>query len=272
MKTSIALCPTKTSFAPLLYAGDIQLGIRRAAELGYDGVEIHLRDPQSEDLDGMIAAVQACRLQVSLIGTGAAYRVDGLSISAVDPAVRAQAVARLQTHIDFAARLGAQVVIGSMQGRLETDPATRRDQYQGAIEVVQQIADYAQAKRVIITLETLNRYEGNFLNTVADALTFLRDVDRPGVKILADTFHMNIEEVSLPAALAQAGDRLSHVHLVDSNRRAAGMGHIDFVPILHTLRDLGYDGYLSGEILPLPDDETAARVQLQVTRSLIRGR
>jgi sugar phosphate isomerase/epimerase len=75
---------------------------------------------------------------------------------------------------------------------------------------------------------------------------------------LADTFHMNIEEVSIPQALEFAAERLGHVHLVDSNRRAPGQGHIDFAACAAALRRTGYAGYLCAEILPWPDSRQAA--------------
>jgi len=86
---------------------------------------------------------------------------------------------------------------------------------------------------------------------------------------LIDTYHMNIEEASMEKAIEQAGQLLGHVHLVDSNRCAPGMGHIQFQPILETLMKIGYSGYLSGEFLPLPDDETAARTFLTHIRPLL---
>src|SRR5512142_2092572 len=119
MKLSIALTPHPTVFAPLLYAGDLARGMRRAAELGCHGVELNLRDTAVENLDGMVALSQAYGLQIVALGTGQAYLVDGLSVAAPDPAVRARLVQRLQGHVDFAARAGAQVVIGSVRGRFE---------------------------------------------------------------------------------------------------------------------------------------------------------
>ena len=83
-------------------------------------------------------------------------------------------------------------------------------------------------------------------------------IERPDVAVLLDAFHMNIEEVSLGAAIRATGAHLGHFHLVDSNRRAAGMGHVDFAEVAAALRDIHYEGWLSAEILPLPDDRAAA--------------
>jgi sugar phosphate isomerase/epimerase len=79
---------------------------------------------------------------------------------------------------------------------------------------------------------------------------------------LADLFHMNIEESDLPAALREVGPLLGHVHFADSNRRAIGFGHTAIAPVIAALREIGYTGALSAEILPLPDAATAARQTL----------
>ncbi|MCJ7708999.1 MAG: sugar phosphate isomerase/epimerase, partial [Anaerolineales bacterium] len=108
----------------------------------------------------------------------------------------------------------------------------------------------------------------NFLNTIAETLEFIDTVGAPNLGLLVDTFHMNIEEASMTGPLIAAGNRLWHVHLVDSNRCAPGMGHTDFAPIVSALVAVGYSGYLSGEILPVPDDETAAAHWIQAVRRL----
>ena len=77
--------------------------------------------------------------------------------------------------------------------------------------------------------------------------------------LLADLFHMNIEEIDVAASLRAGGRHIGHVHFVDSNRRPVGCGHLDISPIVLALRAIGYDGYLSAEALPYPDPDQAAR-------------
>lgn len=269
MKTSLALTPTPSAFAPMLYAGNLAEGIRYATELGYDGIEVHLRNPETEDLDSIVRLAADQHVKICLIGTGHAFRLDGLCISSPDPAIRNKTIVRLMRHVDFAARVDAQVVIGSLKGSLESNPKVREMQYQGAIGVVREVADYARHRGVTITIEPINRYESNYINTTDEGLIFLSEVDRDNVRLLLDTFHMNIEEASIAGAFNRAGDRLSHVHLVDSNRRAPGMGHIDFAPVLASLQTLKYAGYLSGEFLPLPDDHTATKANIEFLRMLL---
>ena len=104
------------------------------------------------------------------------------------------------------------------------------------------------------------------------AAAWLRATKTGGVKILADLFHMAIEEADPAAALREAGDLVGHVHFADSNRHAAGFGHTDFRPIAAALRGIGYTGHLSAEILPLPDAPAAAAQTIKAFRALTGGR
>ena len=88
------------------------------------------------------------------------------------------------------------------------------------------------------------------------------------MKLLADLFHMNIEEADIAGTIRGAGEAIGHVHFVDSNRHAPGMGHTCFEPVIEALRDIGYRGCLSVEALPLPDAETAAKTALDTYRRL----
>ena len=97
----------------------------------------------------------------------------------------------------------------------------------------------------------------------------LNGIGADNVKILADLYHMNIEETNIPDAIRNAGSRIGHVHFADSNRRAAGLGHTDFLPIVSALVEIGYSGYLSAEILPLPDSDTAARQTIAMFRQIV---
>ena len=87
------------------------------------------------------------------------------------------------------------------------------------------------------------------MNRLEQAIELWRDVGLANGGVMADTFHMNIEEASIPDALRSAKGLLRHVHLADSNRAVAGRGHTDFRPILQALLDIGYDGYLSFEVM-----------------------
>jgi sugar phosphate isomerase/epimerase len=111
--------------------------------------------------------------------------------------------------------------------------------------------------------EPLNRYETNLFNTLSEAADFLETLNTRNVKLLADLFHMNMEEVDLAKSIRKAGHRIGHVHFADSNRRAMGFGHTAAEPIAQALMDVGYEGFVSGEIFPWPDPQTAAEKTLE---------
>jgi len=112
----------------------------------------------------------------------------------------------------------------------------------------------------------VNRYETNLFNTLSEAAAFLETLKTRNVKLLADLFHMNIEETDLAEAIRINGKWIGHVHFADSNRRAIGLGHTQISPVAEALIDVGYDGYVSGEIFPWPDAETAATKTLESFR------
>jgi sugar phosphate isomerase/epimerase len=127
----------------------------------------------------------------------------------------------------------------------------------------------AAAFGVPLLYEPLNRYETNFANTLADGSHILRMLDNDNVKLLADLFHMSIEEADPAAALRAAGKDVGHVHFADSNRRPVGEGHTDMTPIVRALREIGYDGYLSAEVFPYPDPTAAARRTIESFRRYV---
>jgi sugar phosphate isomerase/epimerase len=112
---------------------------------------------------------------------------------------------------------------------------------------------------VPLLLEPLNRYETNLINELGGALAFLETLQTRNIKLLCDLFHMNIEEESLAGSISMAKAHVGHVHFADSNRRAVGYGHTEIGPVVEALREIGYAGYLSAEVFPLPDPESAAR-------------
>ena len=117
-----------------------------------------------------------------------------------------------------------------------------------------------------MAIEPINRYETGLINTVASGLRLVDTIGLDNVGLLLDTFHMNIEEPSMIESMVAAGERLFHFHVADSNRWYPGAGHIDFNAIFSTLNSVGYQGFVSAEILPLPDPDTAAMKTVEYMR------
>jgi sugar phosphate isomerase/epimerase len=167
--------------------------------------------------------------------------------------------------IDLAASFGAPAIIGSMQGRLEINQ-DREQAMDWFREALDELGEAAAAQGVPLLLEPLNRYESNVLNRLGQTLEFVQSLDTGNVRILADLFHMNIEEADMAAAIREVGPLLGHVDFADSNRHAVGFGHTDIDPVISALREIGYTGYLAAEVFPLPTADDAARQSITAIR------
>jgi sugar phosphate isomerase/epimerase len=270
IKTCLALSPTKARFAPLLFSGELEKGLQEAVRLGYDGAELNLLDSECLDQEAILSQLDRYGLAVPSIGTGQSYFQDGLSLANPSREVQRLVRERMRGHIRFASRLNARVVIGSIRGLLEDKSESEQQiSYQTALEAVSDLGAYAATLGVELTIEPINRYETNFLKTVDEALNFILDINCKNIGLLVDSFHMNIEEGDMLLSMKTAGKLLWHAHFADSNRYAPGMGHLDFRKMADMLKEMGFQGYVSAEIIPVPDSNTAAQRWIDVIRPLI---
>lgn len=252
---------------PFVFWDDLAGGFAAAAAAGFDAVELFPPDAKSVALGTVQALLEKHSLKVAAVGTGAGWVKHHLRVTDPDPAVRQRARQFVLGIINFAGMLGAPTILGSMQGRWGGG-VSRAQALDWLADALQAFGERAAGHGGFFLYEPLNRYETNLLNCVGDAAAFLETRGIKHVKLLADLFHMNIEETDLASALRQVAPHLGHVHWADSNRRAVGFGHTDVAPIARALHDIGYAGYLSAEVLPLPDNASAARQTLVSLRSL----
>ncbi len=253
---SIAISTHQAAFQAVAFKGNLEATAAHLAALGYDGLELAIRNPALVDTTALQALLRRHNLRLSAIGTGQILE-EGLSLSSPDAETRQAARERLSAHIDLAAQFGALVIIGLARGRAPS-PTLRSQALVLLAEELAALANLAAARGVCLAVEPINRYETDLLNTVAEALSFVEGLCSSCVGLLLDTFHMNIEEKGLRESIALAAGRLLHFHVADSNRWYPGAGHIDFAAVLHALRAAGYTGFVSGEFLPLPTPEQAA--------------
>jgi len=268
LKLAVTATPQLGGSGPILLRAQPPEAFALAAELGYGGVELHLRQPG--DIDRAVVKKLAADygLGIPMIGTGLAA-ADGLTFSDPDPEVRRRAVMLMQEHIELASFLGSTPVIGSIKGKLGSDPQTRPTRCAFIVDCIRQCVDAAAKAGVGLLVEAINRYETDYLNTVEEALAFLQEIGLPGLKLLVDTFHMNIEEADIAASVRLAGAAIGHVHLADSNRQVPGHGHLDLFSVLQALHDIHYQGYLSLECLPLPHPRQAAEDGICTVKPLL---
>lgn len=270
IKYSATVASAGTESMPYLFIGNVAEAIETCAKNGFDAVELHLR--KAEDIDKVLIK-EICDkngIAVSTIGTGMGYTYDRLNLTDSDDGKRKDAIERLKKHIDLASFFNCAVIIGSMRGRLP-DTGDRETALKNYRESLMELADYAEKKDVTLLLEPVNRYEINFHNTSAEMRDFLKSFGSGKLKMLLDTFHMNIEETGIYDSIRECRDVLGHMHFADSNRRRPGAGHIDFAGILKTLNKIGYDKYAAFECLPWPEPELASVEGLRYIKSLGNG-
>ena len=268
LKIGLCLSPTKPGMAPLLYQGDIVKGLDSASKYGYDGVELSLLNSQALDQEWYMEKLGELNLQVFAIATAQTYSTDGYSLYTSDGEKREQAIKRIKAHIDFASKLNAMVIIGGIRGKFTGAKEDWGIQREKGSQALVSCVGYAQKRGVTLLLEPINRYETNIINRVEEALEVVEEIGSKSLRLLIDTFHMNIEERSIVESVLLAGSYLAYIHFADNNRLAPGWGHIDFSQVLSGLKEMGYQGPISVEILAEPDDDRASEQAIQYIRSL----
>lgn len=234
---------------------DLHDTIRRAAEIGFDAVEItaakHLPVESTKERR---AEVKGWLDEAGIACSGLHYIWDGsVKLATKDKEQNEKACEYLCKVIDVAADLDAKTVIVGSGGatRHLDDEADREEAAKCVAEVLRRAGDYAQTKDVYLAVEAINRYETNFLNTMQEATEFVEMVNHPHVCTMADTYHINIEETDPAGSIRKYGYALQNLHLADSNRCAPGTGHIDFDAIAAALLESGFDKYCSFEVFGL---------------------
>jgi len=254
---------------PFVFWDDFEDSTRKAKTLGYDAVELFAPGPDVVSADRIRSILDETGLSLAAVGTGAGMVIHKLSLT--DPAEDRRKLARdfIKSMIDFGAPFQAPAIIGSMQGRWGGDGPDQPTAQKWLVEALIELGAHAASKGVKLIYEPLNRYETNHCTTMAAGVELLELVGGNDVALLADLFHMNIEETTFAQGIIDGGNRIGHVHFVDSNRRPAGNGHMDYTPIIAALKQIGYSGYLSAEAFPWPDPDAAAQQTINRYRELV---
>lgn len=250
---------------PFVLWGDLHEAVATAAKIGFDAVEIFPPGPEAIDAKTLAPLLRDHNLKLAAVGTGAGWVKHRLQLADADPARRRKAIDFVRSIIDVAGPLGAATIIGSMQGRHD-ETVNREAALNFLREALEELGAHAASYNAPLFYEPLNRYETNQVNTVAAGVDLLQSLTSANVRLLCDLFHMNIEETSTPAALLAGNKQVGHIHFVDSNRRPAGEGQMQFAPIIAALRSIQYDGYLSAEAFAYPNPLAAAQQTMRAFR------
>jgi D-psicose/D-tagatose/L-ribulose 3-epimerase len=221
--------------------------IKKAGDLGFDGVEISFGDPVAFPTAAVKKALADYDMEINFaIGLGP----DTNSISP-DAKVRKAGVAILKKAVDAAyAVTGGGCVIGGPNFAAwlyMTGKSPSADEWKWGVENYRQVCEYAASKNISLAVEVLNRFETHFINTLADAYRFCSDVGFDNALVQPDTYHMNQEEKSWGDSIRAAGDRIKYMHVIDSDRGIIGTGLVDWKEVFTALKDIHFDGWLTVE-------------------------
>lgn len=242
---------------PLMsFYGDFKQNVADIKAIGYDALELFVRDPADMDVGAVGRIIEQSGLAVAAVGTNPAMTQDGLTLLSSDAEIRQRAVQRVLDAVDFAAPYGAPICIGKYRGTLwkdDRDAAMR--ELAGAFR---RICEYADKKGVGIMLEPQNRWNIDNLNTTAEAADWIDTLGCANLGILYDTYHGDLTEVSVAAGIVAARGKIGFVHCSDSDRLPPGTGHIHLADAFAVLKAIGFDGYVSMEIAQKPNSQAAA--------------
>ena len=234
---------------------DLRHAAKVLAKHGYWGIEPDIVDPRTIDAALLRKIVGDHGLQISAFATGRGYKCDGLSLCHPDKKTRHAAVDRIRRHVDLACELKTHVIIGLIRGvRADNDPEA--DCLARLAESLSACGAHAAESGCSIFYEAINRKETNITNTADQAAKLLGMCDQTSLRLLLDTYHMDIEGTLLPETLRKHATLLAHFHLADRNRQVPGTAGIDFAVIVNALVDLGYQGALTVEVPLKPDMPT----------------
>jgi D-psicose/D-tagatose/L-ribulose 3-epimerase len=215
--------------------------MRRA---GYAAVELQIADPALFDEARVRRSLEAVGYAMCAFQTGTTYATRGNCLSTADAAVRRRTIDLLKAFVDLAARWDSTIVFGSLQGRLKDEP--ERAVAEGRIrEALLEVGRHATSAGVTLAVEPVQHGEVGFHNTIAEVAELVRGLGLPGVRMMIDSFHMNIEERDMLAPLPAIRDILAHVHLSETNRDVLGTAHWPTARFLDELQRIGYAGYCS---------------------------
>ncbi len=216
--------------------------LRLLAESGYDAVEV-MGEPRRPEAGELGEAVRAAGLSISGTTAICNWPTEERDLANPNAAVRRRSVAYFTGCVDLARAVGAPVVglIPAAVGRLDALSDYDRE-WRVAVEATREVANYAGEQGVAVGVEAINRYETFLVNRVDQALAFADEVGVAGVGVIADAFHMQLEEEDSGAAIERAGGRLLALHLADSNRLGLGRGQLDLRPIFAAARTIGFRG------------------------------
>jgi len=232
--------------------------VHKVKEMGFDLIEIPVEKKELIDWLKLREAIEEAELKVTISG---AFGTDR-DISNEDPAVRQQGLQYIKDCVEIAAFMGSLLFGGPLYSAVGKtrfiSEGQKKQERQWCVENLKEASLFAEEKGITLGLEPLNRFESDMVNTADQALSIIKEVDHPNLKIALDTFHCNIEEKNIPATIRKVGkDLLCHVQANESDRGTPGTGNLDWEGIREALDEIGYEGAFVIETFGAVSEEIA---------------
>jgi sugar phosphate isomerase/epimerase len=247
-----------------------------AKRLGYDGIEIapftlalsadQITDKQRKEIRQAIAdnGLETVGLHWLFAGPS------GLHMTTTDDKTWGRTRDYLSCLLDLCNDLGGKVlVLGSPKQRSLVEGQTKEGAWKRAAELLSSVMDKAAKLDLCICLEPLSTKETDFINTVAEGMQMVRQINHPNMKIHLDIKAMCSEGTHVPDIIRSVkAEDIGHFHVNDSNLYGPGMGDVDYAPIAEAIKDVGWDKWLSVEVFKYdPNPETIARRSIEYLKS-----
>ena len=254
-------------------------------EVGFDGVEFNVGVVHdAEDCVKFGEHAKELGLDVTTVATFDPSVCNPIS---PDPAMRAKVFPEFKRCIDLSIALGSKLICGPLFQGLGYFSGARptQQEWDWSIETMRPCFEYAQSKGITVAVEPINRFECYLLNTVADGVRYVKEINLDNVGLLVDTMHSNIEELDMAKSYREALPYIKHVHISENDRGVPGTGHACGKEIFEVFKEGGYDGYLTIEAFNLgapslmgalhlwrtfaPSDDDLARDGCKYIRSML---
>lgn len=253
-----------------LYKEEIEVNVRKSADAGFDGVELITPDPDAFEWERFEKALVENRMELACINSGRLYSQYGLTLIHPDKPVREKAVEKFKSLIRASARFKCYANIGIFRGpAINGKPvAYTRDMF---VEILKELCMYASQYQVTINFEPTNRYEINFINTTDEGLDIINRVNMPNLGLLLDLYHMYLEDDDMISKIIYCRNIVRHFHFTDSDRWPAGNSHgeVNFPQLIQLLKLIGYDGFLSQNLVRSEDADACAKTTASYLKHLI---
>ncbi len=226
---------------------ELETSLHRLKKYGYSGVEL-AGEPDTVDIEHTKDLLEKYDMVcTSICGI---YKPER-DLSSADETTRKKAVQYVKDCIDMAEQLNAPTLIVVPTFVEKVKPETNaKDEWNNAVKSIQEAGLYAEKKGVNLAIEALNRYETYLVSNLESAVKLVKEINIDCVNIMADLFHMSIEERNMVESLKKISKYLVHVHIADNTREAAGLGQTNFEPVISFLNEIDYKGYITMEFLP----------------------